>query len=288
MTELEPTPAQLVGGLLRSRRERLSPADVGLPAGSRRRTAGLRREEVAQLANISATYYTFLEQGRDIRPSRKVLDALAAALQLDRSERTHLHELAAGRGGAGRSVPHETLAPGLGDVVDHLDPRPTYVTGRYWDVLAANRAARALWTDWPALPAGDRNMLWWTFTAPAAREVLVDWEAEATNLLASFRAAAARNLDDPGFTAMLSRLKAASSEVRDWWPRQGNSSASPASGLTRLRHPDLGIVALRHTVLQAADDSDQRLVTFDADADHFDQVAALVEDFSLGVALRSS
>jgi transcriptional regulator with XRE-family HTH domain len=284
LTEHEPSPAQLVGGLLRSRRERLRPADVGLPAGTRRRTAGLRREEVAQLANISATYYTFLEQGRDIRPSRKVLDALASALQLARSERTHLHELAAGRGGGGRSVPTETIAPGLADLVDHLDPRPTYVTGRYWDVLAANRAARALWVDWSALPARDRNMLWWTFNAPAAREVLVDWEPQAAALLANFRAAAGRNLDDPGFTALLSRLKAASSEVRDWWPRQGGLSL--ASGVTRLRHPDLGVVELWHTVLQAADDSDQRLVTFDADAGHLDQIAALVEDFSLGVALR--
>jgi transcriptional regulator with XRE-family HTH domain len=278
----EASSAQLVGGLLRSRRERLLPVDVGLPPGTRRRTKGLRREEVAQLARISATYYTFLEQGRDIRPSRGVLDALASALQLDAADRAHLHELAAG--GGRRPAIAETLAPGLADLVDHLDPRPTYVTGRYWDVLAANRAARSLWTDWTAVPAEDRNMLWWVFTAPAARDVFVDWDAEAADVLVQFRAAAGQHLDDPGFMMLLARLQAASPEVREWWPRQDLSPNS--AGSSRLQHPDLGVVELHHTVLQAADDSDQRLVTFDATAADLDRIASVVEDFSLGVLVR--
>ncbi|HEY6425275.1 MAG TPA: helix-turn-helix transcriptional regulator [Pseudonocardiaceae bacterium] len=186
-----------VAALLRSRRARLRPADVGLPAGARRRTPGLRREEVAQLASISTTYYTFLEQGRDLRPSRQVLDALARALRLGATERVHLHELVHGVSPAPTRCTVETLAPAVADLVDRLDPHPTYVTGRSWDVLAANRAARTLWTDWPALPPAERNMLWWTFMDPAARTVLIEWQSEAAAQLARFRVAAARHPDDP-------------------------------------------------------------------------------------------
>jgi transcriptional regulator with XRE-family HTH domain len=148
-----------LGDLLRSRRERLQPADVGLPPGSRRRTRGLRREEVAALAAISPTYYTFLEQGRELHPSRQVLDALAAALRLDAAERAHLHQLAHGTPPAPVPPPVETLAAGLAEMVIRLDPCPAYVTGRRWDVLAANRAACALWTDWSALSAAECNMV---------------------------------------------------------------------------------------------------------------------------------
>jgi transcriptional regulator with XRE-family HTH domain len=279
--------AQLVGALLRARRHSLSPADVGLPAGSRRRTTGLRREEVAQLANISSTYYTFLEQGRDIRPSRGVLDSLASALRLDADGRSYLYQLAAGAR-VERSAEPETLAPGLAELVEHLDPRPTYVTSRYWDVLAANRAARSLWTDWTALPLSDRNLLWWTFTAPAARDVLVDWEVEAARLLASFRLAAGRRPADPGFGALLQRLQDASPEVRDWWP--GHDSLDDGvdpDRPTRLRHPELGVVELRQTALHVADELGQLVVTFEVGESDRDRVAALVEDFSLGVVVRA-
>ncbi len=251
--------AQELADLLRSRRERLQPADVGLPSGARRRTRGLRREEVAQLAAISSTYYTFLEQGRDVRPSRQVLDALAAALRLSPVERAHLHELVHGAPPVAPAAA-ESLSPEVVALVDRLDPCPTYVTGRRWDVLAANRAARALWTDWPARPPLERNMLWWMFTDPAAREVMVDWPQAAADLLGRFRAATARIPTDPGFGELLDRLLAASAEVRDWWPR--HQVVPLGSGVKRLRHPLLGVVELHHTVLQLADDPEQKLVTF--------------------------
>src|SRR4051794_41129016 len=174
MSAAEPIPssrAAQLGEFLRTRRERLQPADVGLPAGRRRRTRGLRREEVAQLAAISPTYLAFLEQGRDVRPSREVLDALARALRLEPGERRHLHELV--YGGAAPDAPSgvpEAAAEEVVALVERLDPHPTYVTGRRWDVLAANRAARALWTDWPALPEGERNMMWFMFADPRSRE----------------------------------------------------------------------------------------------------------------------
>jgi len=262
--------------LLRSRRERLQPADVGLSTGARRRTRGLRREEVAQLAAISTTYYTFLEQGRDVHPSRQVLDALARALRLSPAERAHLHELAHGHQAPDSPGTVETLAPAVATLVDRLDPHPTYVTGRRFDVLAANRAARALWTDWPALPPQERNMLWWMFTAPAARTILIEWEAEASALLARFRAAADRHPDDPEFAALIGRLQAGSPEARAWWPRHDVVALS--SGTKRLRHPVLGDLELEHVVLQLADDPEQKLVTFTADGTYQQRIEQLIAD----------
>jgi transcriptional regulator with XRE-family HTH domain len=261
-----------LASLLRSRRERLQPADVGLPAGVRRRTRGLRREEVAQLASVSTTYYTFLEQGRDIRPSRQVLDALAGALRLTDAERDYLHGLAAGAPAS--SLAAEKLPAAVADLVDRLDPHPTYVSGRRWDVLAANRAARELWADWPSLPPAERNIVWWTFMDPRARSVLIEWESEASAQLARFRAAAARHSGDPGFTELIERLHAGSAEVRAWWPR--HDVAPLSSGSKRIRHPVLGDFAFQHVVLQLADDPEQKVVTFSASAADQARIAGLL------------
>lgn len=266
-----PSAAEL-GQLLRARREALRPADVGLPSGSRRRTRGLRREEVALLASISPTYLAILEQGRDIRPSRPVLDALADALQLTPTERAHIHELVHGAPRRRDSAP-ELLASGLAALVERLDPDPAYVTGRRWDVLASNRTARALWTDWPALPPDERNMIWWTFTHPAAREVFAEWQAEAAALLARLRAAAARHPDDPAFADLVDRLQAASPEVRAWWPR--HEIAPISSGTKRLHHPQLGELHLQLTVLHSADDPEQKLVVFTPTVEDRTRLAAL-------------
>lgn len=264
--------ARELGDLLRARRERLQPADVGLPAGSRRRTRGLRREEVALLAAISPTYYAFLEQGREIRPSRQVLDALAQALRLTSTERAHVRELVYGDAAADLDAA-ETVSPAVVALVERLDPCPTYVTGRRFDVLAANRAARALWTDWPALSFEQRNMLWWMFTDPAARTILVEWEAEASALLARYRAAAGRHPDDPAFSELTERLHAASPEVRGWWPR--HEIAPLSSGSKRLRHPALGELELQHVVLQIADEPELKLVTFAAAEEDQARIARL-------------
>jgi transcriptional regulator with XRE-family HTH domain len=261
--------------LLRSRRRRLRPEDVGLPPGVRRRTAGLRREEVAALAAISVTYYTYLEQGRERHPSRQVLDALAAALRLTGAERAHLHDLAhPARPAPDPPAGAETPAPGVASLVDRLDPHPAYVTGRYWDVLAANRAARALWTDWPALPAADRNMVLWMLADPAARRVFVEWPAEAAAQLGRFRAAAARHPGDPRFAALVARLHRDSPEVREWWPR--HEVAPLGGGSKLLRHPALGQLRLHHTVLTVADAPEQKLVAFELSAADLPRVRALL------------
>ena len=267
-------PAAL-GQLLRSRRERLLPADVGLPeallGGRRRRTAGLRREEVALLANLSTTYYTFLEQGRPVRPSAQVLDALAAALRMSAAERRYLHVLAYGPDGDGgpgggrgpgpaASAPPERLDPAVADLVQRLEPFPTLVKGRRWDVLAANPAARELFTDWAAGPPGERNLVRWMFTTDQARETYLEWEPEARALLGRFRLSAARHPDDPDVRALIAELQRDSEHVRDWWPR--HDVTATGSGAKKLRHPRLGPVEYSHVVLQVADHPDQTLVTY--------------------------
>ena len=271
MTAANGDPAAL-GQLLRSRRERLVPADVGLPAGlsaGRRRTAGLRREEVAMLAHLSVTYYTFLEQGRPVRPSAQVLDALASALRMSAAERRYLHVLAYGPdgdsgaalGAAGGSAPPELLDPAVANLVQRLEPFPTLVKGRRWDVLAANPAARELFGDWLAGPPGERNLVRWMFTTGQAREVYLEWEPEARAMLGRFRLSAARHPDDPDISALIAELQRDSEHVRDWWPRH-DVTAIGGSGAKKLRHPRLGPVEYSHAVLQVADRPDQTLVTY--------------------------
>lgn len=259
-------PAAL-GQLLRSRRERLRPADIGLPPGSRRRAVGLRREEVALLANLSTTYYTFLEQGRHVRPSPQVLDALASALRMSAAERRYLEVLAYGpRGpdaagrGASQDPPPEQVDRRVLDLIARLDPYPTYLKGRRWDVLAANAAARELFTDWDALPGRERNLLSWMFTSVRAREVHLDWEAEARAMLGRFRLVAARYPHDPDFEALTERLMEESPHMREWWPRHDVTGLG-AQGTKKLLHPRLGPIEYAHVVLQVAD-SPQTLVTY--------------------------
>ena len=256
-------PAAL-GQLLRSRRERLAPGDVGLPPGQRRRAAGLRREEVALLASLSATYYTFLEQGRPVRPSAQVLDALAAALRMSAAERRYLHVLATGNGDQGNheiGAPPERLDPAVADLVQRLEPCPTLVKGRRWDILAANPAARELFADWDTPRTTERNLVRWMFTTDHAREIYLEWEPEARAMLGRFRLAAARYPDDPDVRALIAELQHDSEHVRDWWPRH-DVAAIGGSGSKKLRHPRSGPAEYSHVVLQVADQPDQTLVTY--------------------------
>lgn len=271
----EPFATRELGQLLRARRARVLPADVGLPDGRRRRTPGLRREEVAQLASISPTYYALIERGRAKHPSRQVIDALAAALRLTPSERDYLRGLADDPVDPGEGAATETLAPGVGQLVARLDPHPTYVTGRRWDVLAANRGARTIWVDWLERPAADRNLLLWMFAAPEARSIFVEWEKEAAAQLGRFRAAAARHLGDPSFTALIDRLLATGPEARAMWKR--HDVVPLGGGHKRLRHPRLGEILLRHVVLHVADEPEQKIVTFAPTPADERRIAALID-----------
>ncbi|WIV55896.1 helix-turn-helix transcriptional regulator [Amycolatopsis nalaikhensis] len=245
-----------LGTFLRSRRERLTPADAGLPVTGRRRTPGLRREELALLAGISATWLTYLEQGRAVRPSDQVLDALARALRLSGAEREHLRRLAGGAETPDSDVPEE-VAPEVAGVPALLGDNPAYVTGICYDVLAHNAAAEELFQG--MAPGG--NVVRWMFTEPAAREVLVDWEREARTILARLRAIAGRNPEHPRVTRLVAELTEASSEVRAWWPRYEIRFSQ--AGHKRLRHPRLGVVTVPHASFHVAERPEQTLVVYD-------------------------
>jgi transcriptional regulator with XRE-family HTH domain len=257
---------QELGQLLRSRRERLTPAEVGLPTGTRRRTAGLRREEVAQLANLSTTYYTFLEQGRPVRPSVQILDALAAALRMSAAEHRYLLVLGLGQelleindAGATSAGRPESVDQRAVDLVLRLEPFPTLIKGRRWDVLAANPAAQELFANW----GGQQNLLRWMFTDDQARAVYLDWDTEAQAMLGRFRLAAARHPGDPDFRSLIDELLRDSEHMRTWWPQQDVAPLS--SGTKKLWHPRLGTIDYSHVVLQIADQPDQTLVTYSAE-----------------------
>ncbi|MGQ4419806.1 helix-turn-helix transcriptional regulator [Streptomyces sp. SAS_269] len=249
-----------LGAFLRSRRERITPDEVGLPHSGRRRTPGLRREELALLAGISATWYTYLEQGRDIRASEQVLDALASALRLDRHERGHLFQLA-GHAAAAETEEPEPLAAEVAAVPLLLQPRPAYIIGGNYDVLSHNRAADELFPDLTAnTPDRPANFARWVFLEPAARTVLVDWEPEARGLLARLRTLAGRHPGDPRYTRLIDELSAGSSEVRAWWPRYDVQARH--GGRKRLRLPGPGVIEFAYTAFHLAEQPEQTLVIY--------------------------
>lgn len=244
------------GAFLRSRRERLSPAEVGLPATGRRRTTGLRREELAMLAGISATWYTYLEQGRDVRPSDQVLAALADTLKLNVTERAHL--LALNGTTPVSEETGETLSPEAARIPALVEPNPAYITGRRFDVLAWNPAAEDLF---PALlSASQPNLARWIFMEPTARDTLVEWPEVARSVLARLRGVAGRHPQDHRVPELVADLLAASAEARDWWPRY--DLLTSRSGIKRVRHPRLGLRTLGHASFHLADDPDQTLVIY--------------------------
>ncbi|HVV07859.1 helix-turn-helix transcriptional regulator [Amycolatopsis sp.] len=244
-----------LGAFLRSRRARLTPADVGLPGTGRRRTPGLRREELALLAGISATWYTYLEQGRDIRPSGQVLGSLATALRLSDSEREHLLALASD---SEAELAPEWLPAQVAAIPALVEPNPAYITGASYDVLARNKAADELFPGLDVAPVP--NVARWMFTDDRSRYVLVDWEREAQGLLARLRVAAGRHPGDPRFTRLVEELHAQSPEVRDWWPRYDIQTTR--GGTKRLRHPSRGQITLTHTAFHLADAPEQTLVIY--------------------------
>lgn len=248
-----------LGMFLRARRERVAPADVGLPASARRRTPGLRREELALLAGISATWYTYLEQGRDVRPSEQVLTAVARALRLDDAERAHLLSLADVTRPA--PLPVEQVAPEVAAVPALVEPAPSYVTGATTDVLAWNGAAAELFSGLSATPAGCRpNLARWVFLAPEARQILVDWEDVAQTVLARLRRNAGRHPGDPRFATLVGELRERSAEATAWWPRY--DIAINRSGTKAVRHPTRGRLTLTYASFTVADAPEQVLVVY--------------------------
>lgn len=253
---------QALADFLRTRRARLRPADVGLPARSRRRTPGLRREEVAELANIGVSWYTLLEQGHDVHPSRHVLESLAKALRLNSAEEQHLFLLAGQELPAKMLVEKAQVTPALQRVVDALNPHPAFVIGRRWDVLTWNRTADLLFHFHEPCPPHSRNVVWRFFQRDEVRRLDRDWETQAQNLVAQFRADYARYPGDSSFREIIDDLQRVSSQFRLWWERQDVRGLP--DGPRTMHHPTLGVLEFDHVTFQTSLVSDLRVKVYAA------------------------
>lgn len=243
---------------LKARRAALGPADVGLPDGGRRRTPGLRREEVAMLAGVSVSWYTWLEQARPINASLEVLDALARVLRLDAAGRNHLVEL------AGHSIRH-TGSPLGADVPEwaerllrSVDPAPAYLLGPTWEYLAWNHAQASLFPPLVDLRAEERNLVWVVFALAETRELIVDWPDEARRVLSQFRADITPWRDEPAVVDLVTRLRSVSTEFDQWWDR--HDVAGFETRLRRFNHPTDGRLTFEYQQLIPAGRTDLRFV----------------------------
>ncbi|WP_037077224.1 helix-turn-helix transcriptional regulator [Pseudonocardia spinosispora] len=254
---------------LRTRRARLSVDDVEVGGtGGVRRVPGLRREEVAQLAGVSVDYYSRLEQGRHLNVSDEVLDAVARALRLDDVERSYLFQVArSGPRRARRRTPArvQRVRPGVRRILETLDDvAPAFVFGRRMDVLATNRLARALMTDFEALPPRDRNMLRYTFLDESARDLYLDWEEVARDNVAVLRLDAGRHPDDPLLAELVGELAVRSPEFRRWWADHNVRERS--HGTKRYHHPLVGDLTIDYEAVALPGDADQTLCIYTAEA----------------------
>ncbi|MDX8458898.1 helix-turn-helix transcriptional regulator [Mesorhizobium humile] len=242
-------PAQTVnklGNFLRDRRMRLDPVAFGFVPG-RRRTQGLRREEVAQRANISPTWYTWLEQGRGGAPSADVLNRIATGLMLTEPEREHLFMLGLGRPPEVRYRNVDSVTPRLQRVLDALDPSPAIIKTATWDVVAWNRAAAAMLTDYSKLPREQRNILRLMFGNSRVRDAQDDWQSVARFVVGSFRADATRAGAGAEITQLVEELCRISPEFEALW-RDNDIVAAHGEGVKRLRHPEIGLIELEFSV----------------------------------------
>ncbi|AKU95556.1 DNA-binding protein [Labilithrix luteola] len=249
---------QQLGELLRRRRETADPVAFGFPGG-RRRTPGLRREEVAERAGISVDWLVRLEQGRESLPSRSTVDALASALRLGENDHAHLLRLALGTSTPDRSWKRETVPPHLAALVRDL-ATPAYVLGARSDLLVWNDAAVDLFRDFSKVPVAERNTLLQLFVSPEVRARYPRWEEEARGALESFRITYDLRSHVPEFQALVDRLIRESREFARWW--KAHEIRPKPSGKKMMVHPRLGRVRMTYSTFQSNDDPDLRLVLY--------------------------
>ncbi|MFI6847491.1 helix-turn-helix transcriptional regulator [Kitasatospora sp. NBC_00085] len=248
-----------LAAFLRSRRERIAPEQVGLPMTGRRRTPGLRREEVAQLAAVGVTWYTWLEQGRDIQVSAQVLDAVARALRLDPAERAHLFALAAADDPS-PVVECLTVTPAIRLLLEQMSPMPAAVINARYDVLAYNPSYTHIVGNLDELPFEDRNLMWMAFTPSRFREVLIDHEDGREGMVARFRSGMADHTAEPAWKALLARLRKASPDFEAAWQR--HDVMKPGNGLKRFLVPGIGLLHCDYTSLWLGPRPSTRLVAY--------------------------
>ncbi|MFI9412401.1 helix-turn-helix transcriptional regulator [Nocardia gamkensis] len=263
MTERAPHLREL-GGFLKARRAELSPENVGLSVHSTvaRRVAGLRREEVADLAAISHDYYTRIEQGR-LAPSEPVLDALVRVLRLDDAQRDYAENLVRRSDRRPAKRGQKSVRPQLQRLLDQLTETPALVFGRYLDILAWNHLAAVLITDFGQMTPRQRNYVRMVFTDPAMRTLYDDWESVARTCVAILRMDAAANPTDPQLTALVGELSIADEQFRQWWAAR--NVARQEFGSKTLHHPDVGEMTLNWDTFSSSGDSEQQLVLWSAE-----------------------
>ncbi|AKG36796.1 helix-turn-helix transcriptional regulator [Paenibacillus durus] len=249
---------------LQTRRKRLSPQEAGLRSDStRRRTPGLRREEVAALSGISLTWYTSLEQGREIRVSEQVLESLSRTLKLDKDERSYLFAL------AGQWLPgdpesdagsNEAISPATKLILDELHRFPAYIVGRRWNIVAWNRIAAEVFGYSDDMNDRERNVVWRMFMMEEYRQLFVDWENIAKGQLAQFRSFYGKFADDPWYNNLVEQLLKSSKEFEMWWP-QHEVIHSP-EGRKELHHPRLGVLSMDYSSFSLAEDHSMIMTVF--------------------------
>ena len=250
-----------LGEFLRQRREKIDPDTRKIRTRKRRRTPGLRREEVAELAGISIDWYVRLEQGRGSLPSKNTVSALAKALELSSTERSHLMKLAIGN--SGRIYRRETVPDNLKELINYLTT-PAYIIGARYDILCWNRAATDLFGDFEAIPIGERNVLFQTFINREIRKKHSNWEDDAQRLLENFRSVYDLWSHEPEFTSLVDELSTLSPEFKKWWNAHQVRRSSSAEKI--VRHPKKGEIKLKYSTFQSNDNPDLRLVLYKVEA----------------------
>ena len=255
-----------MGEFLQALRQRCAPEAFGFPVGSRRRTQGLRREEVAQLAGISPTWYTWIEQGRDVKVSPDVLDRLAQSIRLTATERAYLFEMAGRHDPQGAEAEDDSAPESLVGLLADFD-FPAYVMGRYWDLLAWNDLLAELFSTWLDRLRGEQdldndhgitpNLLRFVFLLPQSRQFVVDWESRARRICAEFRADCRTRLEEPALQRLVDELKQASPEFSRYWKQH---DVLERQGLRAFNHPRRGLVSYQQFTLRPVEQEHLKLV----------------------------
>ncbi len=253
------TRRQELAEFLTALRQRGTPEAFGFPTGARRRTQGLRREEVAQLAGISATWYTWIEQGREVNVSAEALERLATALKLSKSERTYLFDMADRRDPQAHMLEADTAPETLVNMLSNMQI-PAYILGRTWDVLAWNEAASNLFTGWLDKINEDSrpNLLRFVFQHPSAKQFVVDWDMRARRLVAEFRADCRSRLEEPELKRLVNELSQASPEFERFWEQ--HDVLERQGGQRQFNHPTQGLISYSQVTLRPVEQEQLKLV----------------------------
>lgn len=247
-----------LGKFLRSRRDRLSPRDVGLVSLGRRRSLGLKREEVAQLAGVSLSWYTWMEQGREINFSVDVLNSVLQALQLSPDEKLYAFELCGLQYEC--HLDKDTLPQSLMKLVDHQEEHPTYIQGRYWNIVYMNQCAYNLFQGLRDAPEQYQNILWYTFVSPDAQLLMDEWETQAKRIVTEFKVDCNKYMDDPFFISFVNKLRQKSIVFDQLWDQEDIQFTQEKR--RTFNHPQKGKLTYHYHTLELVGVSDTRLIFY--------------------------